>query len=218
MTGRQAASREVASGGGSAGAADGLSAGAGVAGRSGGDADAAADRGARAAGLRVDLRVAVLAPASRARSAGDHARAFARYPHRIHRARGQRLRHRPRVQAVGLRARPTVPHCGLDRDDARRRRRRSCGFRRDCHIVRGRLRGHSSLRSRSRRAPSPHAGTARGTSGTDRGRRSCSRIARRASSSRMSIESPNAAANCDSTKANSCETRIETNSASSNTR
>ena len=45
---------------GAGGAADGLSAGAGAAGRLGRDADAAADRGARAAGLRVDLLVAVL--------------------------------------------------------------------------------------------------------------------------------------------------------------
>ena len=45
---------------GAAGAEDGLPAGAGDAGRLGGDADAAEDRRARAAGLRVDLHAAVL--------------------------------------------------------------------------------------------------------------------------------------------------------------
>ena len=45
---------------GAGGAADGLSAGAGAAGRLGGDADASADRRPRAARLRVGLRVAVL--------------------------------------------------------------------------------------------------------------------------------------------------------------
>ena len=45
---------------GAGGAADGLSAGAGAAGRLGGDADAAEDRRPRAARLRVDLLAAVL--------------------------------------------------------------------------------------------------------------------------------------------------------------
>ena len=58
-SGPQAAGAAAAARG-AAGAADGLSAGAGDAGRLGGDADAAADRRARAARLCADLLAAVL--------------------------------------------------------------------------------------------------------------------------------------------------------------